>query len=268
MTIPARADYGQGCYRRSIALEAREGGAHGELADDFHHFASTVRHDGRVVTAVEGEDVRVPWTTCPGATVPLQQMTGAALDARLSELFRHTPARAQCTHLHDVTCLAIAHAGRAARGGDTRRRYDIAVPDRVDRATTCTLARDGSAELSWRVEGTKIVAAEREALLGLRIGSRELRELVSDDPDTERGEAAWVLMRAIFIGLGRQHDFEAMASAGEFASVVGGSCHTYAAERVDQALRVLGSVRDFTSAPDRVLDREPPARPPAGTSRG
>ena len=75
------------------------------LGDDFHHFAVAIAHDGARVTAIEGEPRRIPWTTCPGALVPLQAMKGAPLGDPILNLTRHAPAKAQCTHLHDLTCL-------------------------------------------------------------------------------------------------------------------------------------------------------------------
>ncbi len=253
--IPARADYGGGVYRRAIVVEAAPGEARGELADDFHHFAVRVGHDGAHVREIEGEPVRVPWTTCPGALAPLRRMEGAALSLPLLELVRHTPAREQCTHWHDVACLAIAHAARAARGGPASRRYDVAMPDRIDRTTTCTLERDGERAAEWRLEGMKIVEASAGSFAGLTIGTAAFRAHLAGLADPDAIEAAWVLQRAFFIGLGRQHDFEAMPTAEGFGAMVGGSCHTYSPERMAEGLRNRGTVRDFTDRPGDVLDR-------------
>lgn len=258
--LPARADYGDGCYRRSIRLEATGREVRGELADDFHHFAVVVRHDGDRVVDVAGEDVRVPWTTCPGAIAPLRRMEGATLATPLLDLVRYTAPREQCTHLHDLTCLAIAHASRGGAASASTRRYDVGVPDRVDRKTTCTLSRDGEAMIRWDIAGLRIADAEPPAVAGIEcgmtIGSRSMRTRLAEEPGTDAAEAAWVLQRAIFIGLGRQHDFERMRTAEAFADVVGtGACHSFAAERVGDAQRVQGTVRDFTRHPERILDR-------------
>ncbi|HKJ24475.1 MAG TPA: hypothetical protein VKB65_06610, partial [Myxococcota bacterium] len=94
---PTRADFGGGCYRRRILLEAEGAEARGELADDFHHFAVRLRHDDARVVEVRGEDVRVPWVTCPGALAPLRRMEGVALSRTLPGILRHTDAREQCT---------------------------------------------------------------------------------------------------------------------------------------------------------------------------
>ncbi len=236
-------------------LEAGEGVARGELADDFHHFVATVHHDGERVTRVDGKPVRVPWTTCPGALAPLRRMEGVDLSLPLLDLTRHTPAREQCTHWHDVACLAIAHARRFAKGGPAARRYDFAMPDRVERVTRCTLHVDGAPGPWWRVEGLSITEADDDAFVGLKIGTRPFRERLAALGDADRAEATWVLQRALFIGLGRQPDFESMQTAAEFATHVGGACHTYSEARMHEGRRHRGSVRDFTHHPDRVLDR-------------
>ena len=265
-----RRPYGTGCYRRRIELRASDGEAHGELGDDFHHFSVGIRHDDAYVTGIEGEPRRIPWTTCPGALVPLQRMKGAPLDASLLDLARHAPAKEQCTHLHDLTCLAIAHAGRARVGGATTRRYDITVPDRVERRAECRVDRDGAEVLRWSLEGLRIVGASDAAFEGLSIGSKPFRNALRSQAASDALEAAWVLQRAVFIGLGRQHDFDAMRTAREFADEVGGGCHAFAAERLDQGLRVLGNAHDFSEGPDEILTR--PANAPtspnaAGTTR-
>jgi len=252
-----RRAYGGGCYRRRIELRASEGGAQGELGDDFHHFAVAIAHDGARVTAVDAEPRRIPWTTCPGALVPLQAMKGAPLDDPILDLTRHAPAKTQCTHLHDLTCLAIAHAGRTAAGGPGERRYDVSVPDRVERRAECRVEIDGREALRWSLEGMRVIAASDPDFEGQSIGSKPFRETLRSRATPDEVEAAWILQRAVFIGLGRQHDFDAMKAAREFADEVGGGCHAFAPERLDQGLRVLGNTHDFTEGPDEILTRLP-----------
>ncbi len=260
--IGGRSGYGGGCYRRRIELRATGDEVRGELGDDFHHFAVVVRHDDAKVTSVAPEAIRVPWTTCPGALAPLERMRDAALASPLLDITRHTPAKAQCTHLHDLTCLAIAHAARA--GGETHaRRYDVAVPDRVDRRSRCTLVRDGDEVLTWELEGLRIRTSSAAAFDGLQIGSKPFREAMRGAGSADETEAAWILQRAIFIGLGRQHDFDAMPTPRSFAQEVGGSCHAFAADRIDEGARQLGNVHDFTDDADALLSR---ARSNVGSS--
>ena len=251
--LPAREGYGSGCYRRAIALQAAGGEVRGELEDDFHHFAVRIAHDGEVLREVEGEDIRVPWTTCPGALMPLRRMQGAALTLSLLEAYRHASPREQCTHLHDLACLALVHAGRVLRGGAPNRRYDVSLPDRVEGGTTAQLERDGCCALRWTLQGQTLEASEPEGFEGLRVSGKHFYRRLRDLPDPELVEAAWILQRAVFVGMGRRHDFDAMATAEAFAPVGGSACHSFAPERVANARRVRGSVRDFSADPERLL---------------
>jgi hypothetical protein len=215
--LPLRADYGEGCFRRCIVLESSWSGSRGEvrgeLADDFHHFAIRLGHDDQRALQIEGEDVRVPWTTCPGALEPLRRMEGAPLSQSVLEIYRHTFPREQCTHLHDLACLAIAHATRSSASNPTRRRYDAVLPDPVEDATRPTLARDGEPMLQWSIEGTTVKDSTPPLFSGLRIGSPGFQRALLREQDCGLAEAAWVLQRAVFIGMGRRHDFERIHSA-------------------------------------------------------
>lgn len=253
--VPLRADYGDGSYRRCIVLEAGPHSARGELVDDFHHFAARIEHrDGRVV-AIEGEDVRVPWTTCPGAVRPLRALVGAPLDRDFAGIGRHTDSRAQCTHLYDAACLAICHATRFRDGGADARRYDFVLPDRRDGRARATLHRDGARVLEWEVAGLRIADAWPSRFSDQPLRGAEWAAFFAGLDDPDLAEATGVMRRAVFIGLGRQYDFERIDRARSFAAVVGAACHTFSPERVGDALRVHGSVRDFHLHPERILDR-------------
>jgi hypothetical protein len=253
-SVPRRPGYGRGIYRRRIVLEARDGEVRGELADDFHHFSVRVTHDGERAIDVKGEDVRVPWTTCPGAIAPLRRMRGAALTRSILQVFGHTRAREQCTHLHDLACLALTHAAR----GEALRRYDISVPDRIENATEVVLHVDEREALRWWVRGNSVEQATPARFDGAPLGGLAFLNFLRHEleQDAELAEAAWVLERAVFIGHGRRHDFEGISEASIFAPVVGAACHTFDPARVGDAKRVYGTVRDFTDAPETILDRE------------
>jgi hypothetical protein len=183
-------------------------------------------------------------------------MVGAEIARTAHVLLGHTPVRAQCTHLHDLACLAIAHAGRAASGGAERRRYAARVPDRVDRSTRITLDRDTVPMLEWPVQGHAISGATPPLFDEMPLGAAAfhlfLRRRLADEPDL--AEAAFVLQRALFIGSGRRYDFEAMADASGFAEVVGAACHTFDPARIAGAKRVHGTVRDFSDTPGAILE--------------
>lgn len=250
-TIPLREDYGSGIYRRAIRLRGDDHEVAGELSDDFHHFRVRLVHDGQRVQEVVGEDVRVPWTTCPGALQPLRRMRGAPVSRLLRELLAHTPPHEQCTHLHDLACLAAAHAARAVAGAPTavERRYDIAIPDRVDGETRAVLKRDGNVVLAWELRDSEILRSEPVEFTGTLLGSEQYRQAVAALADDDLAEAAWVLKRAIRIGSARTIDFERMTIGTPFGSSAGSACHTFAPEQIGQSYRVYGVVRDFTDDP-------------------
>ena len=254
--IPMRPDYGRGSYRRCIVLETVGDGVRGELADDFHHFAVTVEHDGRAVTAARGEGIRVPWTTCPGAIPALRALVGAPLSDSFLETLRYADPRAQCTHLYDLACLAVCHARRAQEGGAGRRRYDVTLPDRRSGGSRPTLLRDGELVLDWQILGSEIAEATPEVFAGLSLGGTPFHRFVMRELDADLAEAALVMRRAIFIGLGRRYAFDGMSEARMFAPVVGAACHTFDEARVGEAKRVLGTVRDFHDQPERILERD------------
>lgn len=254
--VPLRADYGDGSYRRCIVLEAGEGWARGELVDDFHHFAARIEHADGCVVAIAGEDVRVPWTTCPGAVRPLEALIGARLGRDFAQVGRHTDSRSQCTHLYDAACLAICHAARQRNGGAKTRRYDFVLPDRRDGSARPTLARDGERILDWQVSGLQIAEAWPREFAHQPLRGEAWNALFARISDPDLAEAAGVMRRAVFIGLGRQYDFEQIERASSFAPLVGAACHTFSAERVGEALRVHGSVRDFHGSPERMLERD------------
>lgn len=246
-TVPIRDAYGTGIFRRRIRLRQEPGVASGELEDDFHHFAATVRHDGERVTGATGVASRYPWTTCPGAVDPLARLRGLALSRSLRSVARFTDPRAQCTHLFDLASLAVSLAASDRPGV----LYDLAVPDRKDGATTITLHRDGELLLRWELEGIRIVSPDPFAGHNLAGGGFAAWSEAELDADT--AEAAQVLRRGALIAMGRAYDMDQVPVARGFASAAGGSCYSFAPERVDDAKRVLGTMMDFTDAPEKLL---------------
>jgi hypothetical protein len=258
--VPLRSDYGEGSYRRCIVLDAAPGRAYGELADDFHHFAATTWHDGVRVTAVRGEAIRVPWTTCPGAVEPLTRLVGVRIALAPGDVARHTDARAQCTHLYDAACLAVRHADRFARGGAATRRYDFVLPDLREGRSRPTLHRDGEPILAWEISGLAVTEATPGPFAGCALSGRAFAERLAAIDDADLVEAALVMRRAVFIGLGRRYDFDRIERATSFAPVVGAACHTFSPAHVGTARHVAGNVRDFHAAPERILDRDDAVR--------
>ncbi len=150
-----------GNYRRRIRVvnvDART--VVGGLEDDFHYFVVTVHHDGAVVTGVETEAHRWPWTTCPSAGLRLQELIGMELSPRCLAVGAVTNPHRQCTHQFDLAGLAIAHATR----DDAVRQYDVTIPYGAQSggAVPVRLARDGEEILVWTLDGEEVSVAPRE----------------------------------------------------------------------------------------------------------
>jgi hypothetical protein len=231
--VPELEGYGSGTFRRRVALEGREGRVVGELQDDFHHFAIDVTHDGERVTAVRGGDLRVPWTTCPGALAPLEGLVGLELTPTLRAAPRYTDPRAHCTHLLDLASYAIAHA---SRGANETRSYDVCVPDRVDGRTFATVDRDGERILTWEIDRNAIVSPE--VFVGHSVAGRGFAAWADETLDADVSEAAQILRRTCLISIGRRYDFTKVKSALDFGEAIGGACHTFSAERVNTAGKI------------------------------
>jgi len=243
---PLRADYGGGCYRRRIRLQAESRRATADLEDDFHRFRIKVEHDGDRVLRAEGEALRFPWTSCPGALMPLARLEGMPLSPSSRAAHEHTDPRAQCTHLFDLAGLAIAHAAR----GPGTREYDVEVPDRVEARTRAALRRDGQPFLHWEIERSRIVAPEPFVGRSTRAG---FLAWVQQTLDPDLAEAALVLHRACSISLGRLYDMDGVEGPSAFGVMAGGVCHTFSPGTMEQARRVVGSARDVSRAPEALL---------------
>ncbi len=176
---------------------------------------------------------------------------------RSSTYIASRPPQSQCTHLHDLACLAVAHASRLSdSGGAAARRYDVSLPDRQSGKTFAELSRDGEGVLSWSLARGTIESATPKDFQGAPLAGRPFKEILISLGNPDAIEAAWVLQRAVFVGTGRRHDFERMTVATEFASVVGGACHSFAKERVSQARKIPNTVRDFSDSSTASFDRE------------
>ncbi len=250
--IPLRSDYGRGAYIRRIQLRAQGDSVRGELEDDFHHFAVTLWYEDARVSDVQGEEIRVPWTTCPESVALIARLRGLPLTRSLTAVARYTDPRRQCTHLFDIASLAVCHAARLAEGGAAERKYDISLPDRFEGRSHARLARDGEPMLGWLLQGLRILESEPKTFAGRELSDAAFNRWVATELDADLAEAALVLRRAVFIGLGRQYDFDRMRRAESFAQMVGAACHTFSADVIGRARRVTGSVRELANEGPRV----------------
>ena len=256
-----------GIYRRRILVVS--GGdsrsVRAGIEDDFHHFEVDLKHDGKVVTAIEGRGIRHPWVTCPQAAGALRALVGQPLDTAIVRRNDVTDVTQQCTHMYDLSLLAIA---RGARGAGTTR-YDVEVADRPDRTrfprienglvhrvvdgpdgtTRAVLRRDGKSLLAWALDGRTVVGPPSVAGLDFRkIGRWAVDTLVED----AQVEAVKVLRQGIFVSSGRANEFDTVEGAGSMRPALA-LCFAFQPERVQLGLRERGSEIDFTDRPDGPL---------------
>lgn len=226
MTSPA------GFHRRIVLRSPSGTEVTAELEDDFHHFRVWIGHDGERVVTVGAEALRYPWSTCPQAKAELLALTGAPLTADTAALAALVPPRRNCTHMHDLAGLAVAHA---ARGRD-HRRYDAVVPDRdPEGRTRAVLWRDGAEVLAWDLHRHRIAGPPPWSGRDLRAG---FVAWAGANLDPDDAEAACVLRRAAAIALGRMVDLDAYERADELREVMLGACYTFSPAVIATARRV------------------------------
>jgi len=242
-------------YRRKLRLRARKGRVIGDLEDNPHHFRVLLGHDDEHVTSVDGEAVRFPWSTCPGALVPLRELVGMALSPRCTAVGARTDPYRQCTHWFDLAGLCVAHAHASVHAGRAKRDYACAVwTDTAGSGLTlATLDREDEELLRWEIDGQVIVGPERFA--GVHLHARFM-SWAEKALDLELAEAALVLRRACFVAPSRRFDLDVVDRASELEFMLG-RCHTFSQPTMQESLRMKGTFRDYTDCPEQMLSGEP-----------
>ena len=252
--------YGSGLCRRRIRLiNVSDTLVIGEVEDDFHHFRIELTHDGETILSAQGQPIRGPWSTCMDVGEPIRAIEGNAMSVRSTAIGGYTEATSNCTHLFDLTGLAVAHAMR----DDRERQYDFAITDPVDGRYELVLWRDGELTLHWVVEGAEIVSPDTWTAAPL---ARRFIPWAEETFDLDTAEAAIALRRMLHISIGRGTHLDDVDSAAEHTDGPIGRCYSYTPEILVSAIRRKKSVRDFQN-PDhaRLLladmdTRQPPRR--------
>jgi hypothetical protein len=223
-----------------------------DLEDDFHHFVVTMRHDGRVVVAVDAESFRWPWSTCPGAAVPLRALTGAPLTTRWTHAARWTSPALNCTHQFDAAAHAITHAARLADGGADVRQYDVEIAAVLARGDDVALNRlwvDGQLALQWHMRPAREPLDLPPELAAAPWRGGFLR-WADANLEADFAEHACVLRRACDIGMGRGMPLDDVPVAADLPGSMRGVCHSLQPEVAPVAFRNVGSIRDFAAHPE------------------
>ncbi len=232
-------------YHRMIRLVADGALVTGDLADDAHHFRVHLKHDGATVREIQSEAVRYPWTTCPEATRPLEDLVGMPLSDDCTSVGEHTDPRSQCTHIFDLAGLAVAHAA----SGRAQRLYHVSVGGPFE-DQFATLDRDGERLFEWRLAESTIHGPP--PFNGISFYGGFMAWAKSNLP-ADLAEAAIVMRRGCMIASVRFIDLDQLSSAPQ-AQQVRGQCHTYTPGTAERALRVYGSRHDYTESPSTLLD--------------
>lgn len=244
-----------GCARRVIDLRRPDSRTViGWMEDDFHHFGVTIKHEQGKVQNIHMAAPRHPWTTCPGAATPLQDLIGKPLIARASDVGQLLDMRQQCTHVFDLTGLALAHAYHQR----PRVRYQVITADRTLEPTTdylnpllgktrSVLLKNDEMVMYFDIDNDRIIGPPEIANTGLNKGFRQWTETL----DIESAEYAFILRRAILVAGGRLVDHDQFEDAA--AMNLPALCHTYQPGTRDLAKRCLNSTRNYEQSPERML---------------
>lgn len=252
-------DYGHGFFRRRIRLINSPQRIEAQLEDNNHAFKVSLVHDNDKITSIEALPLRYPFSTCPGATKPIQSLLGHSLEQPLEQPLGkdfHHPTSIQaedrkpgnnCTHIYDLVALAIDHLRR----GEPERLYDIAVSDELNDTCSASVACNGKTIHSWQVKPYVIIAPET-----LRDGPL-LKGFYRWAESTFQGdilEAARVLQRGYFVAQTRRFDYENTAGRmAEDDEMPEGACFSYNAGNVENAKQTHNMIRDFSEQADELL---------------
>jgi hypothetical protein len=239
--------YGSGIFRRRLHWRAAQGLVEVELEDSNHGFRLQLRHDGKQIVDVAVEPVRYPFTTCPEAVQSVRRIIGLPLVDSAAALRERLVPSENCTHIIDMSLLAVAHANDIIQ----ERFYDIAVADERDGVTQARIDCDGLRVHTWSASEHVLTAPAELA------GKPVMRGFYAWAVKVFTGmplEAAQLLQRGYFVAQARRYSYlpiEANPAISDGMPV--GSCYSYNTGAVERALRIQGSVRDYSHSSERLL---------------
>jgi hypothetical protein len=203
-----------------------------------------------VVTAITGDALRVPLTSCSGAIAPLQSLVGVALDATLPAILAKAKPRNNCTHWYDLALLALTHATQRER----MRIYDVEVVDQAadDASARAEVFLNGESIHRWLIDRTVIVEPQAYAGKPVLNGFSAWAYFAFDG---QQREAAFVLSKGIFVAFSRLFDMTGISgqSALKHTNMLG-ACYSYSPGVVETSYRNYDTVRDFSTTPEELLN--------------
>ena len=244
----ANPDYGNGMYRRRVRLQnIDKRTVLAEMEDDQHGFRIVLNHDGQAIDAIRVESLRIPMTTCGGASEVLAQLAGVPLSDSPRSLAAHSNPRSHCTHQFDLLGLAVTHALR----DDATRQYDIAIHDAVDGVQRVVGEIDGVTVFDWQLRGHTIETDGIWQNISVQKGFAQWAE--QHLPQVQL-ELALVVQRGMLVSTPRRVLIEPMEGMGLLDDpMTKGVCYSYSEPVIRNAIRYGSNNRNFTDAPEQLL---------------
>ena len=237
---PRNPNYGDGTLQRHIRVRSAPGVVIGKLDDNHHAMQCRLHHDGKVVTGIDSEMVRVPMSTCPGAKLILQELVDEPLARSWKDLTADGRARRQCTHLFDLALLAFGFASETSRD----RCIDIVMPDAIDGLRTVRVWVDEVLVINWVTRDDVILSPE--PWRGQQILESFLRRALETTSGIER-DAALMAQKTMIVARGRSHIFDKREGApiSDVGSMLG-VCYSYGEAHYSQARQIADHVIDLS----------------------
>jgi len=256
-SLKLNPDYGKGRLRRRILLRSTldttrttNEGKHAviaELEDNHHAFRVRLYHDTHKVCFVNGDAIRFPNDTCPGSLDLLRRLVGVELGKGPKAFPEATEARAFCTHLFDLACLAYTHASRSAQVRD----YHAIVEDERDGIVQARVTIDNGVALQWNLKNNVIQNEGKYYGVSPHTGFMRwaMQQLHGDEL-----EAAITLAKSVFVAFSRRVDTEHVAGTGLVKGIMPKDiCYTYRSPVMERATHLHNTVIDYSDRPDDML---------------
>lgn len=254
--FPANPNYGAGCFRRRILIVQQGEKLTGLLEDTNHGFSVELEFKQHKLCAINAQTKRTPFNTCSNAIEKLDPLIGldCKLELNSKDLNLLAGANANCTHLLDLTILAILFYKPEAVQDETprQRQFDVMVADADAQGSDCQVFCDGKLIHQWQAKQFQITAPQALASMVLYKGFAQwANRFFSDELENQ---AAFVLQKGYFVAQARLYDIDALAGekADAHESMVG-ACYTYQPDVSALAYRLENTTRDFSNDQTQLL---------------
>jgi hypothetical protein len=233
--------------RRRVLLRKHNEMVIAELEDNHHAFRIRLFHDANKVTQVNGDALRYPNNTCPGSLDLLYRLVGVDLGKGPKAFSDTTEARAFCTHLFDLACLAYTHVSR----GEATREYHAIVEDEREGIVKASVTINEKIILQWNLKNNIIQNEGKFKDVSPHTGfMRWSMQHLKDD----ELEAAIVLAKAVFVAFSRRVDTEHVAGTGLVKGIMPKDiCYTYRSPVMEQAVHLHNTVINYSDNPQDML---------------